>query len=239
MEHLGWYIFLTVANIIVWILIVRTKSYHVQIAKNLADVQYKEQLTKIELTVKTVFEKELATFKLGYDHKLSIASEAKDAVLKYNNALYALLNFSKQNVFLNYDDADFDSMNARFDKAIKNYQRYQSCINLFFDNAEFKQLDKILFSEINGLNQQAFKCFGQCNEISHEARMYTTTTNYQNNPSRDAKHLGILERRLDVIGDFAGVIRKNHSDIEPHLTKMRETLYQLMVESFDKMKSNV
>lgn len=119
-------------NVVFLGVVIFGKNYLNWKAKNVADVQYKEQLTRIEETVKHAFHKEVVKMNFDNTNKLSIIEAKRDAIFKYAEALTALWYFSVTGTDKKSGKGLLE-WSGKFHDLMDNYLKGMSRLDLFFE----------------------------------------------------------------------------------------------------------
>lgn len=147
----------TLFGIVIGALAVIGKAYLQRKIENEADLEDKESLTKIEETVKQTLRIELANIQLNNQHRFSIASEERNAIVNYNDALHELIDESFNTIYVERytdDENGIEDLKSKNQAINLKYIISKERLKLFFDDPEFLVTESSINTDV--LSIQAY-----------------------------------------------------------------------------------
>ncbi|MBL7839208.1 MAG: hypothetical protein JNJ75_03615 [Cyclobacteriaceae bacterium] len=149
-------IVLPLLNVVVLFLLVFWKGFFSQRGKNKADILDKATLTSIEETVRRSFNQEFAQYELVNQHKFSIATEERNAIFAYNDALHEFIFLSFNSIYVEKYTTNpngIEDLRTDNNSIQLKYTVHRERLKLFFSDPEFTALEQTVQTDV--LSMQA------------------------------------------------------------------------------------
>lgn len=128
-------------NVIVGAVVIYYEAYVKSRAQAQVKIDTTEAITKIEESVKHIFQIELAKMQLEHQHRHSIALEQRNAIMNYSDCLHLLVRLSRLGIADRKYSEDLWAYTYDIEKLRRKYKLSLERLRLFFDEDQFRAVE--------------------------------------------------------------------------------------------------
>jgi hypothetical protein len=128
-------------NVIVVVIILYYEAYVKARAEANVKLDTAAAITKIEESVKHIFQIELAKMQLEHQHRHSIALEQRNAIMNYSDCLHLLVRLSRLGIADKKYSEDLWAYTYDIEKRRSKYKLSLERLRLFFDEDKFRSVE--------------------------------------------------------------------------------------------------